>query len=354
MSKLFLSGKYKLPCILIVSMTLLCMHTSCSNQEKTSQGTSNASSLPQVKTTSNYLTVNDDTLLFKGLCLEDIGSLMEAGVWGEEYIRQASLWNVNMVRFPVHPVHLNTLGKEKYISELKKGVMWAKKYKMYSIIDWHIIGNLKDEKWQNPMYETTMAQTLDFWASIARTFHNEPAVAFYELYNEPTVYSGQLGEMSWKELMDIYAEIIDTVRAYDSSTITLLGGLNWAYDISGLKEYDPKFANNGYTAHPYPQKSPEPWFENWDAIFGFAAEKYPIVATEFGFAYENQKGAHIPVIADEHYGEQVLDYFNKRNISYTAWCFSWHWYPTLLKDSTYTPEVGQGEFFKKEFIKHKF
>jgi hypothetical protein len=347
----------KIPVGIVILATFICISYSCTNLKKDESKTCCEKSTPclkNVEITENYFTVEGDTIVFKGLCLEDLGSLNDQGHWGEEYIHQASLWNVNVVRFPVHPVHMKNMGKDKYIAELKKGVEWAKKYNMYSIIDWHIIGNLKDEKWQHPMYETTKLETLDFWATIAKEFKDEPAIAFYELYNEPTVFNGQLGEMTWNELMDEYARIIDTVRAYDTTTITLLGGLNWAYDISGLKDYDPGFKNNAYTAHPYPQKNEEPWFENWDNAFGFASEKYPIVCTEFGYAYADQVGAHIPVISDDHYGEEILEYFNSRNLSYTAWCFSWNWHPTLLKDSTYTPQVGQGEFFKKEFIKHKF
>ncbi len=307
-----------------------------------------AALLPVTVKGGNFM-IGDSIVQFKGICLVDPGELIVLGHWGEEYIRQVSLWEPDIVRFPVHPKHLNRLGKEKYLEELGKGVDWAKKYGMYSIIDWHIIGNMKETRWQASMYHTTMEQTIDFWVSVAREYANEPAVAFYELYNEPTDYNGELGTLSWEELTSIYGVLLDTIRVYDQAKVALLGGLNWSYDLTGIHEYDPEFENVAYVSHPYPQKSPEPWPENWDNYFGFVTDKYPVFATEFGFCYEHQEGAHIPVISDEHYGDAILNYFNDKNISYSPWVYSWHWYPTLLKDSTYVPSEGQGEYFYRRF-----
>lgn len=351
--KILIMIKIKIKPFTFLCVAIVLIISSCQNSTNKSTATKNtkkvANQLKPVSITGNNFTINNEKIQFKGLCLEDLGELISIGYWNEEYIKQASLWNINIVRFPVHPSHYNRLGKEKYLAELKKGIEWAKKYNMYSIIDWHVIGNLKDEKWQHEMYKTTMEETLDFWKTIAQQYANEPAVAFYELYNEPTVFSGKLGEMNWKELMNIYSTLLDTVRKYDELKIALLGGFNWSYDLTAIKEYDPEFKNVGFVAHPYPQKSEQPWTENWDKHFGFIADKYPIFATEFGFAYEEQEGSHIPVIGDEKYGEEILAYFNQKNISYTAWVFSWHWYPMLLKDSTFTPNKGQGEFFYKKF-----
>ena len=330
--------------LLLVAITL----TQCGNKKN-----QEPLSLSNIGVSGNQFMTNTDTITFQGLCLEDLGELDELGHWNKNYIDQAAKWNINIVRFPVHPKHWKRLGKEKYLEELNKGVAWAKEHHLYSIIDWHVIGNMKDEKWQHPMYETTLEETLDFWATMANTFKDEPAVAFYELYNEPTTFSGALGEMSWAELIGIYKQILDTVRVYDSSTVALLAGFNWAYDLRDLQTLDPQFTNVGYVSHPYPQKSEQPWAKNWDEVFGFAAKNHPVFATEFGFAYPDQVGAHIPVISDDTYGQEVLDYFKTRNISYTLWVFSWHWYPTLLKDSTYTLEKGQGEFFYQQFAKNK-
>jgi len=75
------------------------------------------------------------------------------------------------------------------------------------------------------------------------------------------------------------------------------------------------------------------------------ADKYPIIATEFGFMGADERGAHIPCISDESYGEAIINYMDKKGISYTLWCFDPNWPPTLITDWDFTPS-RQGRFFK--------
>ena len=71
---------------------------------------------------------------------------------------------------------------------------WCTELEMYVIIDWHTIGNLKTEIFQDPMYNTTMRETYEFWRTIARHYNGNQTVAFYELFNEPHSSSISLGE----------------------------------------------------------------------------------------------------------------------------------------------------------------
>ena len=65
-----------------------------------------------------------------------------------------------------------------------------------------------------------------------------------------------------------------------------------------------------------------------------------------------ERGEHIPVIGDETYGKAIIDYFDKKGVSYTIWCFDPDWAPTLIKDYKFTPS-RQGVFFKKVLQKNK-
>ena len=50
----------------------------------------------------------------------------------------------------------------------------------------------------------------------------------------------------------------------------------------------------------------------------------------------------------EHYQQDlsaILAYFEKKGISWTAWCFDPDWPPQLISDWDYTP-TQQGAFFK--------
>jgi endoglucanase len=70
-------------------------------------------------------------------------------------------------------------------------------------------------------------------------------------------------------------------------------------------------------------------------------DKYPLFATEFGF----DRNALIPCIGTPEYGRHLMDYFKKKGISWTVWCFDPDWDPTLIKDWGFSP-TEQGEFFK--------
>jgi len=69
------------------------------------------------------------------------------------------------------------------------------------------------------------------------------------------------------------------------------------------------------------------------------------MAAEFGFMAADQPGAHIPAIGDEDYGRRILAYFEKKGVSWTAWCFDPFWEPPLISDWDYTPTT-QGAFFR--------
>ena len=48
-----------------------------------------------------------------------------------------------------------------------------------------------------------------------------------------------------------------------------------------------------------------PWPDQWQADWGFAALKYPVLLTEVGFAVPGGRGEHVPVIGDEQYGHAL-------------------------------------------------
>ncbi len=246
---------------------------------------------------------------------------------------------------PVHPVAWKGRGKVEYFKLLDQAVTWAFELDLYLNIEWHGIGNLKTEVFQHPMHYTTRQETYNFWRDISFRYAGIPAVAFYELFNEPTTYFGQLGQISWAEWKAINEEMIGIIFAHDTKVIPLVGGFDWAYELHNVGS-DPINANGiGYVSHPYPMKANQPWEANWEKDFGYVADTYPVMAAEIGFMAADEPGAHIPVISDEDYGRRILAYFEKKGISWTAWCFDPDWPPQLISDWDYTPTT-QGAFFK--------
>lgn len=302
-------------------------------------------SLVSVKGNS-FITADGKPIIFKGLDASDPDKLSKQAHWNKEYFEAMKSWGANIVRFPVHPTAWRRQGKDAYLKLLDDGIQWAGELGMYVIIDWHSIGNLQTEKFQSPMYETTKQETLDFWLLISSRYKGNTTVAFFELFNEPTTMSGKLGECSWQQWKMLMEEMITGIRANGAKAIPLVAGFNWAYDLTPVAK-DPINAEGiAYVSHPYPMKRPKPWEEKWTADWGFLAKKYPLILTEIGFCGKNERGAHVPVISDESYGDAITKYCQDNSISYTVWVFDPHWAPMLISDWNFTP-TRQGRYFKE-------
>lgn len=294
---------------------------------------------------NKFVDPQGNEIVFRGLCFSDPVKLIGDGQWTERYFAEAADWGANIVRFAVHPTNLNNMGWEETFAAMDQGIEWAEKYGMYVIMDWHSIGNLKDEKYTNPMYDTTLEETFKFWRTVAQRYNDEPTVALYEVFNEPTVTGPDTGSCTWEEWKGIQEQIIDTIRVYNPKAVCLCAGFNWAYDLTPVATAPIARENVAYVCHPYPMKRSQPWEEQWEADFGYVADTYPVICTEIGFCLEHEHGAHIPVISTEVYGEHITRYFEKKGISFTVWCFDPHWSPCLIEDWNFTPTT-QGRFFK--------
>ena len=284
-------------------------------------------------------------MVFRGVAIADPDKLERQGRWTRGLFEAVESWGANVIRVPVHPVAWRGRGKEQYFELLEDAVRWATELELYLMIDWHSIGNLETGLFQHPMYDTTKQETLSFWRSIAHRYQGVPAVAFYEIFNEPTQFNGQLGTVSWSEWKEFNEEVIGVIYAHDRDVIPLVAGFNWAYSLTPVRVEPIEAEGIGYVTHPYPQKVEAPWEEKWERDYGFVADQYPVFATEFGFILEDEPGAHIPAIGDEEYGKVITDYFANKGISWAAWCFDPDWGPHLISDWDYTPTVS-GAFFK--------
>ena len=271
--------------------------------------------------------VSDDgqVFVFHGYNASDPDKLDEQGKWDKSYLEEMKKWGANIVRIPIHPTAWRKRGQEKYLELLDSGVQWATELGLYVIMDWHSIGNLRTEMYQADMYETTQKETFEFWRTMSQHYKGNNTVAFFEIYNEPTTFNDQLGTCTWQQWKVIVMDMITIIRANGSEAIPLVAGWNWAYDLTPVKD-DPIEAK---------------WTEDW----GFVAENYPLILTEIGFCYQDERGAHIPVISDESYGDAITKYCSERGISWVVWVFDPNWSPMLFYDWTYKP-TPQGVYFK--------
>ncbi|MGB7844437.1 MAG: cellulase family glycosylhydrolase [Candidatus Acidiferrum sp.] len=303
----------------------------------------NATKLPLISVRGNkFVDSQGATVLFRGLSISDPDKIENQGHWNKEHFVKVQQTGARLVRIPVHPIAWRERTPEKYLALLDLAVEWCTELGMYVDIDWHSIGNLNAQLFQDPMYQTSPAETFNFWRVVARHYAGNHTVAFYELFNEPTSYSGQLGRVSWDEWKRTNEDLIAFIRAYDREKIPLVAGFDWAYDLTPLHERPIEAEGIGYVTHPYPFKRAKPWESKWDEDFGFAAGRYPIIATEIGFW--TGPGAN-PEYAD--YGPAIVKYLESRGISWVAWVFDPEWDPSLIASwDTYAP-TECGKFFSE-------
>ncbi len=306
-----------------------------------------AKKLPLISVSGNrFVDPDGKPVLFRGVNIADPDKVESQGHWKKEFFVKIKQTGATVVRIPVHPVAWRGRGTKNYLALLDQAVQWSTDLGIYVDIDWHSIGNLKEGLFQDPMYETSLPETLNFWRIIAAHYSGNHTVAFFELYNEPTNFDGKLGSMTWEEWRQINEEMITVVRAYDKEAIPLVAGLDWAYDLTPLR-IDPVRAEGiGYVTHPYPNKRTRPWPPKWEEDFGFAADKYPIIATEIGFSSEYGSKAE-----NDAYGAEITSYLESRGIGWVVWCFDAEWGPTMISSWEPFELTEEGKFFSEEMHK---
>ena len=304
------------------------------------------SAVPAVHVEGNrFVDAAGETVVFRGVSIADPDKVEHEGQWNAALFETLADWGANVVRLPVHPRAWRQRGEAEYLELIDEAVAWAEAAGLYVMIDWHSIGNLRTEVFQHPMYETSKGETARFWRTVSARYAGTSTVAFYELFNEPTSYNGTLGRLSWHEHREMMESLIGIVRANDPDTIPLVGGLDWAYDLSGVREDPVRAEGIAYVTHPYPQKRERPWEPKWQETWGFVADRYPVFATELGFMSADGPGAHIPVISDESYGEAIVAFFEARGISWAPWVFDPQWSPQMIESWDFEP-TAQGAFFR--------
>lgn len=121
---------------------------------------------------------------------------------------------------------------------LKKAVGWCYKYGLYCILDLHAATGCQNADWhadsRGEKYfwrdKTYRQRTIKVWRFLAEQFKNEPAVAGYDILNEPVCY----GAKEIAALQDFCRQAIGAIRHVDKRHIIFCEGNLWANDLSVL------------------------------------------------------------------------------------------------------------------------
>ncbi len=186
-------------------------------------------------------------------------------------------WHVNIIRLPLSQDRWFGKAPEQhgdskpYRDLIQQVVNACATQHCYIILDLHWSDC---NEWGANIGQHSMPDlnSVAFWKDFAPVYANQPAVLF-DLYNEPH-------DVSWdvwlkggnitdkpngrnagppKDYQCVgMQEMLDTVRATGANNLVVAGGLNWAYDFSGIlagrQLADPKGNGVVYASHCYDNK----------------------------------------------------------------------------------------------------
>ncbi len=250
---------------------------------------------------------------------------------------QMASWNANVVRIALNQdfwLAASPLYDPGYAPLVDSAVSWAEGAGMDVILDLHwsdagVLGSCTDSCQQ----KMADANSIAFWSEVATRYQNDGRVLF-ELYNEPhnvswTVWQsgGDTGD-GWQAVG--MQQLYDTVRATGANNLVVIGGLDWAYDLSGVPAHRIEGSNVLYATHPYNSGAGEMLPRFWDVYWGFLTTTDPVLVTEFG-----DTGA----ACSTDYDAEVISYADKHAASWTAWGWfpSGCTFPSLINDWAGSP-----------------
>lgn len=261
-------------------------------------------------------------VILKGVMIPDPYRLAREGRFKQSLIDEIRATGANIVRVPVHPENWQHDADYlwRYLDPL---VTWAGDAGMYVIIDLHFIGNIAtgagDQMPDLDQPAAVFAQ--QFWSSVASYFSDAPHVMF-ELYNEPANISAE----TWRESC---AELVSLIRSLGVTQPLLIGGVEYARDLSWVLENPLEDTKLVYTSHIYPAHSKS----RWDHWFGEVAQRYPVLITEWGFLdAQEMQGPDYLAGSVETYGEPLLAYLEEHGIGWVACWYDDEWLPPMFLD----------------------
>lgn len=121
------------------------------------------------------------------------------------------------------------LGPDEFVArEIDPQIREVVRQGLYAIIDWHpVLDPRSGVKWTAAEHARYLEQMVAVWAAIARRYRDEPGVAIYELWNEPTWPGFKTGDpRQIPMLRRWYWAAIEAVRKVDQRHIVMVSDHN--------------------------------------------------------------------------------------------------------------------------------
>ncbi len=261
-----------------------------------------------------------EPVLLRGLMAPDPARLAEKSKFEPSFYDGMAATGANVIRIPIHPERWERDPDYlwRYLDPL---VAWNSENGVYTILDLHFIGNVETGGGdQMPDIQQPSKQfTLAFWQQVAGYFKDTPNVIF-EIFNEPQ----SISPADWRRNAQ---EIVTVIRGTGAAQLILVGGVDYAKNLSWVLEQPVAGENIAYTTHIFPAHSQA----SWDTWFGETASQYPVLLTEWGWIESATSSADYLVGSQKAYGEMLIDYLTQRNMSWVACWYDDEWLPPMFE-----------------------
>jgi hypothetical protein len=257
-------------------------------------------------------------------------------------------WYPRVIRLAVYPKNEGDTSGPWYFEDdhddyynnlLRPVVDYCKEKDLYAIIDWHFVGdNTYDRR----------ADTNEFWSYMAPKFANDSHVLF-ELFQEPGNRDGSTDVDDWLSCRPDMQTWIDIIRTSAPNNLILVSGPSWSQEIGPAADYPLDGNNIVMVAHIYPGHwtgSSKQWYVDH---IEHCLTRYPIFGSEWGFRSSAGNSNLRGTISN--YGQPLMDFYEARKISSSAWITDYSWEPQMFNTS-WTLLIGEGEMggFVKDML----
>jgi endoglucanase len=219
-----------------------------------------------------------------------------------------------------NPFHYLEMGFRR----LDRAIEWCAKHGLYAILDLHAVQGWQNTDWhsdngnRHSLFWTTphfQDRFVALWLRIAERYAGNPAVAGYNVINEPVtnVVNGRISDVyspDWAILNRVYFHVASAIRFADPGHIIFLEGDYYSQRFAGLEPpFDPNlvYSSHNYSsagfgpgAYPgtfrgqyYDRSTQQATFEKSEGVQFMRKYNVPLWVGEFGSVY-NGPAAEIP------------------------------------------------------------
>jgi endoglucanase len=265
-----------------------------------------------------------------------------AAFFADEDARYLSSLGLNHVRVPINYLHFEDDDRPFELKQsgfrlVDRVVDICDRAGIYAILDLHALPGAQNQHWHsnNPSHwahfwthRHFQDRVVNIWEKLADRYRANPAVAGYNIMNEP-------GDASGEKIKPFYDRVVAAVRAIDPDHIIFLDGNRYATEFTAFEGHE-LYPNTVYAAHDYKTPGfvwggPYPGVTRGVYVDRAHVEKTflertafmrqtgtPIWIGEFGPVYTNDPDVDdhkFRLLADQ------LDIYNAHGASWSIWAY---------------------------------